>query len=773
MKKLVSLLLCLCLLLCAAPAGAAKNKTFTLMIYLCGTDLESNGGAATIDIGEMIEGGVKYNGDVTVYVQTGGTRDWQANSIADRKSERWIVCSDGVKKLESLGALDMGKSQTLTDFLTYGFNEFPADRYGLVLWDHGGGSAGGVCYDEITGNKLENPDLYAALEAASKQANYKKFAFVGFDACLMATYETAAHLEPFAEYMIASEETEPGTGWDYSQWLPTLVKDPSVSVEKLGKRITDSFISSTQGYGSDDYATLSVLDLSKLSALHDAVEGMGASLAGEIDDGNFSSISRLRQNMRSFGETTDYASDMIDLTVFAEAFSRFDKQNASAIKAALKELVVYERHTSNLSNISGISILVPFSTRYTASDYLPGYTSLGLSPGYNKFVNGMLTNATSSPGYFFGTPSVSQESIQAAQIDWFSQYANDADSYSSCADSLWGDLYGSSYGESNADDFSLDSFLNTLFGSSDTGADFNADYDDSCSSLWAGLDDDVDASFASDTGYGSATSFWAGLGEDAATQAPETTAAPQTTVSSGSLWAGLGDSAAPQTVSVQTAADESVALNNPFAGTSSEYAYTVELTQDQLEYLGKVEANLMLDMSDPDFECYVELGYVQDVVVDWNRGKIYGMFDGTWATLDGQMVCMYDQIANERYVRSLIPVTVNGDEYYLLVVFDEETPQGRVIGYTVGYTDAGMPARGYETLEQGDVVIPQYELLYWDENDEQQSEPFEGDPITVGADGAIPFGYEAVDSDADYAYGFCLNDVYGDYTYTDFVTLSF
>ena len=70
-------------------------------------------------------------------------------------------------------------------------------------------------------------------------------------------------------------------------------------------------------------------------------------------------------------------------------------------------------------------------------------------------------------------------------------------------------------------------------------------------------------------------------------------------------------------------------------------------------------------------------------------------------------------------------------------------------------------------------MIPQYELIYWDENDEQMSEPFEGDPITVGANGAIDFGYDDVETEADYVYGFCLNDVFGGYQFTDFITLSF
>ena len=137
------------------------------------------------------------------------------------------------------------------------------------------------------------------------------------------------------------------------------------------------------------------------------------------------------------------------------------------------------------------------------------------------------------------------------------------------------------------------------------------------------------------------------------------------------------------------------------------------------------------------------------------------------------MVCIYDQVANENYVRSLIPVKLNGEETYLMVVFDKEHPAGVVVGSSEGYNDAGMPVRGYEPLQEGDEVIPQFELIYWDENDEQMSEPFETDPITVGKDGFIEFGYAPVESGADYAYGFCLNDVYGDYQFSDSITLTY
>jgi hypothetical protein len=164
------------------------------------------------------------------------------------------------------------------------------------------------------------------------------------------------------------------------------------------------------------------------------------------------------------------------------------------------------------------------------------------------------------------------------------------------------------------------------------------------------------------------------------------------------------------------------------------------------------------------------LGYLQNAEVDWENGVVYSMFDGSWPMLEGQLVCMTDQIITEKTRRSIIDVTVNGEESYLLVIFDEKRPNGEVVGYTEGYNENGLPVRGYEKLKAGDVIVPQYQLITWDEKDNEQSETFEGDPITV-KDQPLQFGYEDLNgSDTSFVYAFCLNDIFGEYEFSDFVS---
>lgn len=756
MKKTLCLLLAAVLLAALLPATSlAASPTFTLMVYLCGTDLESDGGLATADLKEMVASGVPSGGKLTVYVQTGGTKKWTNSKIKDREAERWTLSEDGLTRVGKLGRVDMGDGETFADFLRFGLENYPADRYGVILWDHGAGASDGVCYDELTGNSLNMHEIYDAFTKAAKEPAFHKFSLVGFDACLMADYEMAVHLAPFAETMIASEETEPGEGWSYKGWLPSLAKDTGIDMHALGKKIVDSFIRSVQNAGYGDFGTLSVIDLTQLDKLRAAVEQMAGSLTGELNGGNFNAISRIRQKARSFGETSDAASDMIDLGVFADIFGRFDEAAAAELKAALESTIVYNGYTRNLSSISGLAVLVPYSTRSNANAYLPAYDTQNLMPSYTGFVRSFL-GQLGSGSYTFGSSSVGTQSVQDAAVDWFSQFATDQSSYYDAYNQLWGNATdsgaqsgsvdngstsGNSSGSTDASggsssDFSLDGFLSSLFGTSDSS--FNTD------AYTTEAQQGTDGEQAN--GSVSSSSF-------------------------ANLW---GDQTETQPATVEVNADgQTLAVDNPFAGAAGDYAYTVTLSDEDMQYLATAEANLMMDVSDPDFECYLDLGYTQDTIIDWNQNKIYGLFDGTWPTLSGQLVSIQDQIANDAYVRSLIPVTLNGEETYLLVVFDKDNPGGVVVGATEGFNDAGQALRGYDLLKEGDIVVPQYDLIYWDDNDQQQTQTTEGDPITVGKDGYIPFGYEAVEAGSDYMYGFCLNNVYGEYQFTDFTTLSF
>ena len=140
----------------SVDAGAREKYTkilgngedeVTLMVYLCGTDLESRSKMATSDIQEMIAADISDNVNVIVY--TGGCRSWQNNAFSSQTNQIWQVTNKGVTCLEKdLGSKSMTDEETLSSFIKWCAKKFPANRNMLVMWDHGGGSVSGFGYDE-------------------------------------------------------------------------------------------------------------------------------------------------------------------------------------------------------------------------------------------------------------------------------------------------------------------------------------------------------------------------------------------------------------------------------------------------------------------------------------------------------------------------------------------------------------------------------------------------------------------------------------------------
>ena len=165
--------------------------TVTVMVYMCGTDLESKSGAASADLQEILYGEISEK--VNIILETGGTADWQNSVINSKTNQRYRLTNKGLQRLEdNLGKRSMVDPKTLSDFIQYSKANYPADRYMLVLWDHGGGSLTGFGYDELFKNDSMTLD---EIGTALKDGGCS-FDMIGFDACLMGTLETAIVLEP-------------------------------------------------------------------------------------------------------------------------------------------------------------------------------------------------------------------------------------------------------------------------------------------------------------------------------------------------------------------------------------------------------------------------------------------------------------------------------------------------------------------------------------------------------------------------------------------------
>ena len=216
-----------------------------------------------------------------------------------------------------------------------------------------------------------------------------KFDFVGFDACLMSTTETGLMLAEHADYMIASEESEPGIGWYYTDWLNALSKNTSLPTVEIGKKIADSFVKETEKRVPNQDATLSVIDLAereyyvpeKLSAFAKSADQM-------LAQNEFRTIAKARSGAREFA--TESHIDMIDLV---DMTSRIDTPEAKELTQALLSCVKYNNVSKRMSNCYGLSIYFPYRSLTYLNTVLKTYDEIDMEEDYSSLVRNFASYA--------------------------------------------------------------------------------------------------------------------------------------------------------------------------------------------------------------------------------------------------------------------------------------------------------------------------------------------------------------------------------------------
>ena len=215
------------------------EDTVTVLIYMTGSDLESDGAGATADLCEMLEADI--SDQVNVLVETLGTRRWSKKlGIAADRSQRYRA-ADGKLTLvdDSLGQLDATAPETLADFIRWGAANYPADRYFLLFWDHGAGPVYGFGYDE---HQPEDAELTVdEIQTAVKDGGVF-FDVIGMDCCIMSSLELCCALYNYCDYMILSEDFESQYGWDYTGWLNALSGNTSIPTPELGRILVDDMV---------------------------------------------------------------------------------------------------------------------------------------------------------------------------------------------------------------------------------------------------------------------------------------------------------------------------------------------------------------------------------------------------------------------------------------------------------------------------------------------------------------------------------------------------
>jgi len=278
-----------------ALAQSTPNAKWTFMVYL---DADNNLEEVGIDdFLEMAEVGSTDN--VQIVVQFDRVAGY-SSEYGDWTGTKRFRVTAGMEPTtasaeEDLGEVNMGDSNSLVDFIDWAKDEYPADNYVLVLWNHGSGwhSPGpeaeppakaaespvtaptrespftAVCEDVTDADTLYNKEVRQALESAGADIR-----ILAFDACLMGMLEVAYEMRDVADILVGSELTEPGPGWAYDTLLQDLVDDPEMTGNELAAAMVDHYMESYD----NSSVNLSAIDLSKVAALAEATFDLGDSL---------------------------------------------------------------------------------------------------------------------------------------------------------------------------------------------------------------------------------------------------------------------------------------------------------------------------------------------------------------------------------------------------------------------------------------------------------------------------------------------------------------
>jgi len=347
------------------PDHSADRK-IVVMEYVIGSDLEDNRGMASLNISQMKEATSKGDG-VDFVMQAGGSERWFTEGIEDSTVGRYLISGGNIETVEMLDDMTcMSEPETLTDFIVWTKKNYPADRYMLVLWDHGGGFASGYGVD-VLNERADNEMTMLASEIirAIKDAGVK-FDLIGFDACLMQNIEYANALEPYADYYLASEETEPGTGWFYTAGFGKLAEDPALGTEEFGKSMISSYDQSQRAMGDgkpDPKCTLSLVDLTLVKPAYKQLKGLYKKATEEIADNHavYANMSAARSGSYQFAdeEQVDMVSYLTNLKKADYKQQVMSDDKLDRIARTAKVCVVY-RNSDSADGINGLAIDFPY-----------------------------------------------------------------------------------------------------------------------------------------------------------------------------------------------------------------------------------------------------------------------------------------------------------------------------------------------------------------------------------------------------------------------------
>jgi hypothetical protein len=368
-------------------------------LYSAGLDdlNEIEKGLAAAPGGEDINVVVLFDGarqgDSAIYLMKPDSRPYPNNEIISQK-----IDSQGL--IPASNEIDSGDPAVFARFADFVTKNFPADHHSISLWNHGAGFPGGngrtaprnpalanqpgsflsmiggpsgtrapgvnsrSFASDDNGGEMHVRDLNPALAAGMKNIG-KPFDILGFDTCLQGHLEVAYQALGQADYLVASEELEPGDGWDYAAYIGALAQNPNMNGRELASAMVDTYVKSYMPGGAQRGSdiTLSAIDITALGTkLVPALNAYAAELTASLPT-NKAGIEAARKSTQMF-----YNRDAADLGHFLKLYPA--SRSGAAAQAAYAQTVVREGHYGPAkANSTGIAIYFPYGTMTPGAAY--------------------------------------------------------------------------------------------------------------------------------------------------------------------------------------------------------------------------------------------------------------------------------------------------------------------------------------------------------------------------------------------------------------------
>ncbi len=373
-----------------AAATAAGHKTWTFMVYVDGAnDLEQFG---FLNINQMES--VGSNANISIVVEFKAAHGFSGSATGAPDTRRYLIQRDNDNKnitspvLQSLGNVDMASPAVMQDFIAWATANYPAEHLALVLWDHGAGwrsrslpagDSRGIIFDDSSNTYMTMADLNNGMTVENVH-----FDLTAIDASLMGMLEVCYEIRERTDFIAASEESPPGTGYPYDRILALLAANPSMTPTDLGEIIVAQYIAA---YPSQS-VTQSLIQTSRLADLAAKVDALGSALlpAQAAQPAQFDQARSTSQSyaFSYYHDLGDFAGNARALIPDASVSSAADAV-ITAIPGSNGGPVIAEGH--NLSSVAGshgLSIYLP-----AAGQYVGNYGNLRFSrdfPVWNQLL---------------------------------------------------------------------------------------------------------------------------------------------------------------------------------------------------------------------------------------------------------------------------------------------------------------------------------------------------------------------------------------------------